>query len=238
MDIEISLVIPAYNEADGLERAVEAARAALAPLGPYEILIAEDGSTDGTDRVAARLAERLPEVRHLHRDARMGRGGALRHALPAARGAVLAYMDADLATDVSHLGPLVEAIRNGADVATGSRRIPGSRAERTLKRRFLSVAYNGWVRLWLRSGVRDHQCGFKAFRREAILSLSDRIASDGWFWDTEVLVRAQRAGMRVVEIPVRWREQERTKVRLQRDVGGLGKSVVLLWWRLRREGAR
>lgn len=233
--VEISLVIPAYNESAGLERAVEAARAALAPLGSYEIIIAEDGSTDGTDRTAARLAARHPEVRHLHSDTRLGRGGALRRAFPAARGRILAYMDADLATDVTHLPALFGAVRGGADIATGSRRVPGARAERTAKRNFLSGAYNAWVRLWLGSKVRDHQCGFKAFRREAALSLLERVASDGWFWDTETLVRAQRAGMEVVEIPVRWQEQRQTKVRLGRDILGLGKSVVALWWRLRKE---
>lgn len=231
----VSLVIPAYNEAAGLERAVEAARAALAPLGAYEIIVAEDGSTDGTDRVAARLAARFPEVRHLHSDRRLGRGGALRRAFPEARGRVLAYMDVDLATDIAHLLDLVRAVQDGADAATGSRKVPGARAERTAKRSLLSGAYNTWVRLWLGSKVHDHQCGFKAFRREAVLQLLERVGADGWFWDTETLVLAQRAGMKVVEIPVRWKEQKRTKVRLGRDVFGLGRSVVALWWRLRKE---
>lgn len=243
-------MIPAYNEAAGLEPAVEAARAALAPLGSYEIIIAEDGSTDGTDRVAARLAEKFPDVRHLHSDRRLGRGGALRRAFPASRGRVLAYMDVDLATDVAHLPALIGAVRDecttgvrslatqpqgGADAATGSRKVPGARAERSAKRNFLSGAYNRWVRLWLRSSVHDHQCGFKAFRREALLSLLGRVRSDGWFWDTETLVLVQRAGMLVVEIPVRWREQRQTKVRLGKDILGLGRSVVVLWWRLRKE---
>ncbi|MEM3087308.1 MAG: glycosyltransferase family 2 protein [Halobacteria archaeon] len=234
--VDISLVIPAYNEAAGLPRAVEAARSALAPLGSFEIILAEDGSTDGTDRAAADLAERFPDVRHLHSDRRLGRGGALRRAFAESRGGILAYMDVDLATDVAHLPALVGAVRDGADAATGSRRVPGSAAERSPKRSFLSGAYNGWVRLWLGSGVRDHQCGFKAFRRESLLPLLGRVRSDGWFWDTETLVLAQRAGMKVVEIPVRWREQRRTKVRLGRDILGLARSVVALWWRLRREG--
>lgn len=231
----VSLVIPAYNEAAGLERAVEAARAALAPLGTYEIIVAEDGSTDGTDGVAARLAARFPEVRHLHSDSRLGRGGALRRAFPSARGQVLAYMDVDLATDIAHLPDLLRVVLSGADAATGSRKVPGARAERTAKRSLLSGAYNTWVRLWLGSKVHDHQCGFKAFRREAVLQLLERVGADGWFWDTETLVLAQRAGMKVVEIPVRWKEQKRTKVRLGRDVFGLGRSVVALWWRLRKE---
>ncbi len=235
--VEVSLVIPAYNEAAGLERAVESARAALAPLGAYEVIVAEDGATDGTDRVAAQLAKTHPEVRHLHSDARLGRGGALRRAFPSSRGRVLAYMDVDLATDVAHLPELVRAVLGGADAATGSRKAPGARAERTAKRNFLSGTYNAWVRLWLRSAVRDHQCGFKAFRRESVLALLERVKSDGWFWDTETLVLAQRAGMRVVEIPVRWKEQKKTKVRVGRDVVGLGRSVVALWWRLRKERA-
>jgi uncharacterized protein (TIRG00374 family) len=235
-DREVSVVLPAYNEADTIEQTVDVTRSTLAeflPPGSFEVIIAEDGCDDRTPQIAGRLSREDGRVRHFHGRERLGRGGALERAFEASEGDVLVYFDTDLATDVRHLEELVEAVRTeGHDVATGSRWMPGNVAARPFKRDVASRGFNSLVRLFVRSDVRDHQCGFKAFDREALLSLLDDVEDAHWFWDTEVLVRAQRAGYDIKEFPVDWAPKGDTKVDLVRDVFGMGSQIVRLWWQL------
>ncbi len=234
--VAVSVVLPAYNEEDTIERTVERTIETLEAFLPersFEVIVAEDGCDDRTPEIASRLAAEDERVRHLHADERLGRGGALEFAFRRAAGETLVYFDTDLATDLSHLEELVESIRTeGYDVATGSRWIPGEEADRPAKRGIPSFGFNTLVRVVLRSNVRDHQCGFKAFDREALFSLLDEVGDDHWFWDTEVLVRAQRAGYRVKEFPVRWEPKGDTKVDLVRDVLGMGSQIIRTFWQL------
>ncbi|WP_245860381.1 flippase-like domain-containing protein [Methanosarcina spelaei] len=196
----------------------------------FEIIIAEDGSTDGTDRIASRLSEQHAYVVHLHSDKRQGRGKALNRAFKVASGEVLCYIDVDLATDMKYLEKLIKAVStDDYDFATGSRMMPDSDAKRPFKREFASRGYNFLVRLFLNSKLCDHQCGFKAFRREALFELLDEIENEHWFWDTEVLVRAQHKGYKVIEFPVYWRHGESSKVNLAKDVKGMGSEIFRLW---------
>ena len=236
-NLEISIVFPAYNEAEWLEEAVEKTIAAVQDfVGSYEIIVAEDGSTDGTDEIARRLFKSIPAVKHLHGEKRLGRGVALKNSFKTADGEVLVYMDVDLATDLKHLRPLFEAIaREGYDVAIGSRLLPESKVERSLRRELTSKSYNFWVRVILGSKLRDHQCGFKAFRRKSVLPLLEEINATHWFWDTEILVRAQRKNLKVKEMPVQWKSGRKTKVNLMKDSFNMGKQVLQLWWQLRSE---
>jgi uncharacterized protein (TIRG00374 family) len=233
---EVSVVLPAYNEAETLARTVETtldALAAFLPADAFEVIVAEDGCEDRTPEIAARLAREDDRVRHVHSDERLGRGAALDRAFEAARGDVLVYFDTDLATDMTHLEELVERVRSGEyDVATGSRWLPASDADRPAKRGVPSRVYNGLVRLFLRSDLRDHQCGFKAISREAFEALRDDVDDEHWFWDTELLVRAQRAGYRVAEFPVSWEPKGDSKVDLVRDVFGMGSQLLRAWWAL------
>ena len=233
---EVSVVLPAYNEADSLEHTVEVTLSTLAaflPAGSFEVIVAEDGCDDRTPEIADRMAAEDDRVRHFHSDERLGRGGALERAFRDSDGDVLVYFDTDLATDMRHLEELVESVRSGDyDVATGSRRLPGDKQDRQPERGVASTGYNSLVRLFLRSPLYDHQCGFKAFDRRALLSLLDDVEDDHWFWDTEVLVRAQRAGYRVREFPVDWEPKGDTKVDLVRDVFGMGSQILRLWWQL------
>lgn len=235
---EVSLVLPAYNEADRIRETVSRTAEVLSEVThSFEIIIAEDGSTDGTAEIASSLAERLSYVRHMHSDERLGRGQALTRAFKASRGEVLAYIDVDLATDMSHLPELIDAIRvEGYDMATGSRMLPESQVSRSVKRRTASIGYNFLTRLFLHSKLRDHQCGFKSFRRESLMSLVDEVEDQHWFWDTEVFVRAQARGMRVKEFPVRWVHGGPTKVDMKRDIIGMGSQILRLAWQLRRKG--
>jgi len=160
----------------------------------FEIIIAEDGSTDGTDRIASQMAAELDYVAHLHSNERQGRGRALNRAFRAASGSILCYIDVDLATDMVHLKELIEAIRsNGYDFATGSRMMPSSDVRRSVKRGLASKGFNFLTRTMLGSKLYDHQCGFKAFKRETLFKLMDSVEDEHWFWDTELLVRAQRS---------------------------------------------
>nr|QNT35509.1 glycosyltransferase AglD [uncultured Methanosarcinales archaeon] len=229
---EVSLVLPAYNEAEGLEETVRRTAETLREItSNFEIIIAEDGATDGTDKIAEKLAEEHTYVKHLHSDKRLGRGSALNRAFKSASGDILVYIDVDLATDMKHLSELIGKIRDGYDLATGSRMMPESDAVRSAKRGFASIGFNFLVRTLLKSKLYDHQCGFKAFSRDPLLDLLDQVKDEHWFWDTEILVRAERSGYRVAEFPVRWRPGSVTKVDLKRDVVGMGTAIL----RLRRE---
>ncbi len=225
----ITIIFPAYNEAETIERAVvEAMREAERVGEEFEIIIAEDGSTDGTDKIASELERRFVVVRHLHSDERLGRGEALRRALKSSRGDVIIYMDADLSTDIKHLKDLVEGIRDGYDIVIGSRLLKDSDVERPISREIPSRVYNFMVRLLLGSNVRDHQCGFKALRREVAEDLFEKVEDNHWFFDTELLILAQRKGYKIKEIPVRWRHEGNSKVKVFRDSVYMLKNILRL----------
>jgi hypothetical protein len=234
--VEVSVVLPAYDEEETIEETVRISLSTLAsflPEGSFEVIVAEDGCSDRTPEIADRLAREDARVRHFHSDERLGRGGALERAFEAARGDTLVYYDTDLATDMRHLEELVESVRTeGYDVATGSRRMPGARQPRETERGVASDGYNTLVRTVLRSDLRDHQCGFKAFDREVLFALLPAVGDDHWFWDTEILVKAQRRGYDVKEFPVEWEPKGDTKVDLVRDVLGMGSQVLRTFWEL------
>lgn len=167
---------------------------------------------------------------HLHSDERLGRGRALNRAFKASHGEILGYIDVDLATDMKHLRELVQYIRDGYDFATGSRMLPESNVKRPFKRGFASKGFNFLTRLLLGSKLHDHQCGFKSFKREALFKLLDEVKDAHWFWDTELFVRAQRAGYKVREFPVEWRHGGATKVDLIKDIFGMGSQILRLWY--------
>jgi glycosyltransferase AglD len=231
----VSVVLPAYNEADKIENAVTKISQALKDEGySFEIIIAEDGSTDGTAERAEELAKKISSVKHIHREKRQGRGTALNNAFKQCRGEIFVYMDLDLSTDLKYLKPLIEAIKTeGYDFSTGSRMLPESKVERTLSRSISSKTYNFLVRHMLSSKLRDHQCGFKAFKREPVFKLLDKIDATHWFWDTEIMVRANLEGFKIKEIPVEWITGKGTKVNLFEDSWSMFKQIMKLWWKLK-----
>jgi glycosyltransferase involved in cell wall biosynthesis len=234
--VKVSVVLPAYNEASKLESTVNQVTHALDEFThSYEVIIAEDGSTDGTDRVAAKLAEKYPFVKHLHGEKRLGRGAALKKAFKQSHAEIQVYMDLDLATNLEHLKALVDAVDSeGYDFATGSRLLPESSVKRSRTRNVASKTYNFMVQRLLGSKVKDHQCGFKAFRRESLMVLLDEVRANHWFWDTEILVRGCRQGYRIKEIPVSWKGGRETKVRLLQDSFSMGWQILSLWWLLKK----
>jgi glycosyltransferase involved in cell wall biosynthesis len=230
--IEISAVIPVYNDREALTGAIPRSVSTLEAITPdFELIIAEDGSTDGSAELVRSWMEKDSRVRLFHSDERLGRGRALNRAFLAAEGRIVCYYDVDLATDMKHLATLIGAIRSGYDISTGSRLLPESMIQRSRGREIASRGYNFLVRVMLGSRLHDHQCGFKAFSRDRVLAIIPSVKDTHWFWDTEVLVRAEKKGYRICEFPVIWEQGEKTTVR-RHDVWDMGTAVLRLWWQL------
>jgi putative flippase GtrA len=213
---EVEVVVPVYNEAGALEAGITTLRRYLDESFPFRTLvtIADNGSTDGTGLIAQRLASTLDGVTAMILD-RKGRGYALRSAWSASRAEVVAYMDVDLSTSLSALLPLVGSVLSDhSDIAVGNRLAPGSRVVRGPTRELISRAYSHIVRLALHSRVSDFQCGFKALRRECALRLLPLVEDDEWFFDTELLVTAERLGVRISETPVEWTDDPNSSVEI------------------------
>ncbi|MFF1549215.1 glycosyltransferase [Streptomyces sp. NPDC058291] len=202
----LDVVIPVYNEEKDLQPCVRRLHDHLTRTFPYSfrITIADNASTDTTPAVARRLEARIPEVRNFRLEQK-GRGRALRTVWSASDAPILAYMDVDLSTDLNALLPLVAPLISGhSDLAIGSRLARDSRVVRGPKREFISRAYNLILRGSLQARFSDAQCGFKAIRRDVAQLLLPLVEDTGWFFDTEMLVLAERAGLRIHEVPVDW----------------------------------
>jgi glycosyltransferase involved in cell wall biosynthesis len=229
---EITAIIPVFNDRPALERAIPESLKALSRITEnFEVIVAEDGSSDGSAEFVRQYETKSTHVKLLHSDIRQGRGKALNRAIRNAQGSIVCYYDVDLATRMKHLPDLIDAIRKGADISTGSRLLPESDIRRTGGREIASRSYNFLVRHILGSRLFDHQCGFKAFNKARIIPVLPSIRSNHWFWDTELLVRAQRLGYTVHEFPVQWRAGKGTTVRIK-DVFGMGSAILRLWWQI------
>jgi len=232
----LTIVIPVYNDAAALRAAVPASVEVLEGLGlPFELILCEDASTDGSREAAVALASADDRIRVNHSDVRRGKGGALSDALAASHGDIFCFYDVDLSTDLANLPTLIDKIQAGADIAVGSRFLAESTVLRSGEREATSVGFNRLVQMLLASSIRDHQCGFKAFRRERLVKLMPYVQARGWTWDTEVLALAQRCGYTIEEIPITWTQGEKTNVRTS-DIFSMGCSVLQLAWRIRIAG--
>jgi glycosyltransferase involved in cell wall biosynthesis len=212
----VEIVIPVHDEERALERSVRRLHAYLARQFPFSfrITIADNASRDRTWQIASRLRSELGAVSALRLD-RKGRGRALRAAWSRSNAEVVAYMDVDLSTGLDALLPLVAPLLSGhSDVAIGTRLAHASRVERGLKRELISRSYNRILHTVLRVRFSDAQCGFKAVRRDVLALLLPLVADDGWFFDTELLVLAERAGLRIHEVPVDWVDDPDSRVDL------------------------
>jgi putative flippase GtrA len=204
--LQVDVVVPVRNEERDLVPSIRRLVAYLRESFPFtaRVTIADNGSTDATWALATGLARELAEVRAVHMEL-PGRGRALRAIWSASDADVLAYMDVDLSTDLNALLPLVAPLLSGhSDLAIGTRLARGSRVIRGPKRELISRSYNVLLRILLGARFSDAQCGFKAIRREQARALLPLTQDTGWFFDTELLVLAERAGLRIHEVPVDW----------------------------------
>jgi putative flippase GtrA len=228
----LDIVIPVYNEERDLPGSVRRLHEFLVDEVPYpaRITVADNASTDATLEVARRLAAELPDVDVIHLDAK-GRGGALHAAWTSSTATVVAYMDVDLSTDLTALMPLVAPLISGhSDVAIGSRLSASSRVVRGPKREFVSRSYNLILRSMLGARFSDAQCGFKAMRADVARQILPLVADTGWFFDTELLVIAERAGLRIHEVPVDWIDDSDSRV----DIIGTAIDDLRGCWRVGR----
>jgi putative flippase GtrA len=210
----LDIAVPVHNEVADLETCVRGLRHFVETRLPISvgITIVDNASTDGTWPVALRLADELPGVRAL-RLAEKGRGRALHTAWAGSDSAILAYMDVDLSTDLAALHPLVAPLLSGhSDIAIGTRLSHNARVIRGSKRELISRGYNAILHASLRTRFSDAQCGFKAIRSDRARQLLPLVEDNEWFFDTELLVLAERAGLRIHEVPVDWTDDPDSRV--------------------------
>jgi putative flippase GtrA len=216
--VDVEVVVPVYNEQAALAGSIRRLHDFLADTFPFtwRIVVADNASTDRTPAIAAALSAQLPGVAHLRLE-RKGRGLALRTAWGASRARVMAYMDVDLSTDLRALLPLVAPLLSGhSDLAIGTRLATGSHVVRGPKRELISRGYNHLLHAALRARFSDAQCGFKAIRGDVARTLLPAVRDDAWFFDTELLVLAQRRGLRIHEVPVDWVDDPDSRVDIVR----------------------
>jgi putative flippase GtrA len=229
----LEVVVPVHDEEAALPHAVAALTAYLDTLPwTWRITIADNASTDSTPLVARRLAHADGRVR-VHRLEEKGRGRALKRVWESSDADVLLYMDVDLSTDLNALMPLVAPIVSGhSDLAIGTRLTRGSRVVRGPRRELISRAYNTLLRRTLRTRFTDAQCGFKAIRRDVARVLLPMVEDDTWFFDTELLVLAERSGLRIHEVPVDWVDDPDSRVDVVRTALDDLRGIRRLGWGL------
>jgi len=217
----ISCFVPVYNEAEIIESSIKKIYQNLARLKePFEIFIVDDASTDITPQICQNVTKKYKSIIYY---LRYNRGPSKRENLARsffkARGNIIISVDADISFALNNIETFIIQIKKGQDIVIGSRYLPGARVKRRLSRLLISILYNIFIRKYFHSHLRDHHCGLKVFRREVILKLVKEMGYDdtfrrGWFWDAEMLIRAQKEGYKIKEIPVIWYLND-TKFRLR-----------------------
>jgi glycosyltransferase AglD len=240
---KLFLILPVYKSRRYLLRNLPVIHGYLKSLKvPFEIIIAEDGSSDVLNHSVQDFLRRNREVSYIHSDRKLGRGRAIKNAVKkmlgdAMREDIVGYMDIDLATDIRSTREMLAAFDEGDyDVVVGSRYAGGMDGKgRTQKRLAFSLVFNLLVRSLLGSKVLDHQCGFKFFRYDFLRKYADMAQDDLWFWDTEILVLAQRDRKSVLELPVKYNEAKRSTVKLFGDTASMLENIIRLLIRIHRD---
>ncbi|MCL5097073.1 MAG: glycosyltransferase family 2 protein [Candidatus Omnitrophica bacterium] len=234
--MKIDLVIPVYNEEARLSNGMRTLDWFFSKTESWRpgIVIADNGSTDRTLALAEQWQQKLSNVRVVGL-AEKGRGRALKTAWLESEADILAYMDVDISTDLAAFPALIGAVTAGEyDLAIGSRLAPKSTTCRSFKRELISRVYNGMVKLTFHNRFSDAQCGFKAISREAASRLLPLVKDPGWFFDTELLVLAEKLGYRIFDLPVRWVENRDSRVKIAQAALGQIRGMI----RLKRDLAR
>ncbi len=214
---DLSVVVPIYNEARVLPSSIPALVQHLEALGlASEVILVDDGSLDASPQCLTELSAQHEVVRALSHAQNRGKGAAVRTGCLAARGERVLFLDADLSVPLAEIEPLLRSLDAGNDMVLGSRRVAGSRIERHQPwlREQLGRGFTTITRLLLRTDVRDFTCGFKGFRREAARAIFERSTLDGWAFDAELVAIARAQGLSIAQIPVEWRHEDDSKVKL------------------------
>ena len=215
--VRVDVVIPVYNEEADLERSVTTLRQFLLDHVDYDwrIVVGDNASRDRTLEIAKQLAKRYPgQVTYVHLDQK-GRGRALRKAWTESDADIVSYMDVDLSTELSAFPLLIDSLIDSEyDVAIGSRLKKGAQVKRGLKREVISRIYNLMVKVMFWNKFSDAQCGFKAVTRRAVHDIVPLIQDQAWFFDSELLLLAERMGYKVFEVPVKWTDDPESRVKI------------------------
>ncbi len=233
----VTIIIPIYNEEKVIKKSL---RQLIGYIDKnklnFEVIVFDDCSTDKTLNV---IPKNIPNyVRIIKNKKREGKGKCISKAIAASKGSIIIFLDADLSFDLNILSKLIKAVVGGADIAIGSRLLPNSTTKRMLYRSFASRCYNWLVRLMFDSKVHDHQCGCKSFKKKKIAPLLPQVKSDHWFWDTELLILAQKKGLKVVEIPINWWEGAYTHINFIKDTSTMFSDLITFRFRLGRLNGR
>lgn len=226
--MELSLILPIYNQSDNIKENFPKIYDYLKnnyKSGGFEIIMVDDGSNDDSPALLESL-KRFKEVVVISRKANLGRGGAVKIGIPAARGKVIGYIDTDLAVPMHYVKGAVDKVLEGHEVVIGSKYAHGAHYTRTTTRLVISSVSNALIRLFLGSKATDHQCGFKFFDARYIKKAVHDIKDNRWFFDTETLVRAQRNGITPYEVAVIWTEKTRSTFKI--------KQVTYFFWAIFR----
>jgi len=236
----LSIIIPAHNEEERLKSCLDNVLSFLDRSGHVEaeVIVAEDGSVDKTLEIANDHAKCDDRLKVVHFPRKLGKGGGIKHGLLRSGGAIIVIMDADLAVDPAYILALVDQIRRGADIAVGSRRLPSSRVRGVpFYRRLVGEAYQFLFRLFFpRIGVRDVQCGFKAVKRDVLFDVIYDVDTDGFAFDTDLIVKSWLKKYRIVEVPIEWSHVDGSKVIISRQVFEMGADLLSIWMESKKRG--
>jgi glycosyltransferase involved in cell wall biosynthesis len=230
---QLSVIIPAYNESGRIEATLERVMACIEAQGwDAEVLVVDDGSKDATPEIIQSWILRYPRLHLIQNPGNRGKGYSVRNGLLQAAGDVVMFTDADLSAPMEEAGLLLEAIENGADVAIGSRWLDRGRQtiHQPLYRQFFGRCFNAITRVVMGLPFKDTQCGFKAFRRESAQVIFRLQRIERWGFDPEILFIARRLKYRIVEVPVTWGHDERSRMSYLRDgIKMLEEMAVIRW---------
>lgn len=229
---KLSVVVPVFNEETDLPRNLPKLVSFLTEkMGKYdwEIVIVDNASNDGTSQIGRNLAKKSERIKYLRLE-KKGRGRALKTAWSKSSSDFLAYMDIDLSSDLEYFPKLIDALEKNADIAIGSRLAPGAKVYgRPLVREIMSRGYSLLFRTLFWTSFRDAQCGFKAIKKEAADRILKIISDNGWFFDSELLIIAEKTGMKITEVPIIWRDDPASTVKVAKTAWGDIKGLFRLF---------
>ena len=231
-NIGLSVFVPVYNEEKIIEANLRKLESKVKEItNNYDITIVDDSSTDNTSKISRKIAR--GKIKYLRFNNGPSRRENLAEAMKTGKKEVIVFTDIDLSADLKHLKELIEGMKKG-DISTGSRYM-GIGAKRTIFRKGMSIVYNTILRIMFNSKVRDHQCGFKAYKNKVIKGLIDDAGYDskfirGWFWDAEILIRAQKKGYKINEFPVEWERGKDSSFQLKREL-----RMIKYWFKLKQK---
>lgn len=237
MKTALTVVVPVFNEEVDLPKNIPTLRAFLEEKMPdydWEIVVVDNASTDKTPEIGKKLAKDN-RIKYLRLEKR-GRGRALKYAWERSKSAILSYMDVDFSSDLAYFPKLIEAVETGADIAIGSRLAPGAKVHgRTLTREIMSRGYSFLFRSLFWTSFRDAQCGFKAIKNSVAKKVLREVEDTGWFFDSELLIIADKAGFKISEIPIVWRDDPGSTVKVAKtawgDIEGLLRLLITRPWK-------